>query len=193
MHYFEPISPTVEEEIWRFWGKTMESVNQDIENLKFWLNLQPHLPHTLSNKQLKAYLLMNRGSVEKTKLKIDMYYTMRTVFPDVFQNSHPLSERLLHATKFIYFLPLPKLCADFSRIVILKIKDVDAMDFDAYAWWAHIINVVEIRLHEDACSGHIVIIDMENYKISYLMKFTPTLFKCIYTIGSVSIQFFCNH
>lgn len=35
---------------------------------------------------------MNKFSIEKTKRKIDMYYTVRTLLPDFFDETNPKTE-----------------------------------------------------------------------------------------------------
>lgn len=43
---------------------------------------------------IERFLLLNKCSVEKTKQKIDWYYTMRTLVPDLYSH-HPLSPEMI--------------------------------------------------------------------------------------------------
>ncbi|CAH1107950.1 unnamed protein product [Psylliodes chrysocephalus] len=182
--YFSPYDEKIEVEVWKQHDKSRDAVKKDIEIIKNWIKTQPHLPNTLSDHQIQSFLLIGRGSVEKVKPKIDMYYTMRSRFPDVFEESHPKSKRILEAKRHMYIIPLPKLHFDLSRILIFKLKDIaDPSQMDPYAIFAHLINIVEIRFFEDFCSGHVVLFDLEHCKFNHITKVSPSYIKNAYTIG----------
>lgn len=100
-------------------NKTEEELRKDVEIIKKWLNTQKHLPEipgefenidlpelinpifiyktfhkdkslTFSGDTVIAnFLTMNKFSIEMSKQKLDMYYTIRNIFPEIFQNKHP--------------------------------------------------------------------------------------------------------
>ncbi|CAH1163223.1 unnamed protein product [Phaedon cochleariae] len=187
IEYFHPITHETRKFIWSKYEKTVEGAEQDIASLREWMLSQPHLPDDLSERQIMSLLLLGRGSIEKTKMKIDMYYTMRSLYPDIFENSHPQSQRMKEASKFMYICPLPKLFDKINRVLVLKLKDIDPAGLDPSAVFARLINVVEIRLMEDFCFGHLVIMDMQNCKLGHLGRITPTFVRNVYTIGEKAL------
>ncbi|CAG9861669.1 unnamed protein product [Phyllotreta striolata] len=186
--YFAPTTEDIEIEVWKGFDKTKDAISKDIESIKTWLKSQPHLPHTLSDKQIRSFLLLGKGSAEKIKPKIDMYYTMRSLYPDIFDRSHPFDQRMLEAKKYMYIIPLPKRTSDHSRILVLKLKDEpDSSGMDPSAIFARLLNTTEVRLQEDFCSGHTVLFDMEHCKLQHVAKVTPTFIRSSYNIGEKAL------
>ncbi|XP_018561549.1 uncharacterized protein LOC108903746 isoform X2 [Anoplophora glabripennis] len=190
MSYFQECSDLkVKERVLQVYDKTLESFKSDVEGLKVWLKTQPHLPQVLNDRQIESFLILGKCNTEKVKSKIDMYFTLRARFPDVFNNWHPLSERIKQAQRYVCFVPMPKLNKDLNRVFIMKIKPTDnPMDIDAYACFAYLMNVVEIRFLEDMCSGHIIIFDLENVKIGHVVKMTPMFIKTIFIIAEIIVH-----
>ena len=46
----------------------------------------------LEDVKIKNFLNLNKFSIEKTKQKIDMYYTIRSITPELFEVSNPKLE-----------------------------------------------------------------------------------------------------
>ena len=44
--------------------------------------------------RIRNFLNLNKFSIEKTKVKIDMYYTIRGVIPELFELSNPKLENM---------------------------------------------------------------------------------------------------
>ena len=42
--------------------------------------------------RIRNFLNLNKFSIEKTKVKIDMYYTIRSITPELFEVSNPKLE-----------------------------------------------------------------------------------------------------
>ncbi|KAG5886263.1 hypothetical protein JTB14_020826 [Gonioctena quinquepunctata] len=92
--YFENISYALDKGL-EVNGKTKENLREDINIIKEWVATQPHLPEIPNDLMITNFLLMNKFSIENVKQKIDMYYTMRKLFPDFFVNRHPLSPDMM--------------------------------------------------------------------------------------------------
>nr|CAD7261887.1 unnamed protein product [Timema shepardi] len=60
--------------------------NQDLEHIKEWVSKQPHLPQFQDDGRLMTFLRGCKFSLEKTKRKLDMYFTMRAAIPEFFSN-----------------------------------------------------------------------------------------------------------
>jgi hypothetical protein len=76
-------------EYYRSLDLTIRGVDNDVKIIKNWMKSQPHLPEIMEDVQIRNFLNLNKFSIEKTKEKIDMYYTIRTVVPDLFQDNNP--------------------------------------------------------------------------------------------------------
>uniref|UniRef100_A0A6P7GHK6 Uncharacterized protein LOC114342716 n=1 Tax=Diabrotica virgifera virgifera TaxID=50390 RepID=A0A6P7GHK6_DIAVI len=93
-------------------GKTNKDLEEDVKLIKEWLKTQPHLPEIPSDHMIASFIWINKFSLEKTKQRIDLYYTNRSTMPYVFQFANPKSQfmktsaesRYLHFFLCLYFL-----------------------------------------------------------------------------------------
>ncbi|KAG5881555.1 hypothetical protein JTB14_028172 [Gonioctena quinquepunctata] len=162
-------------------NKTEDELKEDIHIIREWVKNQPHLPEVPSDRVITNFLLLNKFSIENTKQRLDMYYTMRSLFPDFFQDKHPLSSHMLKTMDLMYFLPLPEATEGGYRVVVLYVADDDPTKFDGYNYLAHTHNVYEQRLHKDYLTGDIFIFDLSRIKMGHISQFTPIALKKIST------------
>ncbi|XP_063924362.1 retinol-binding protein pinta-like [Zophobas morio] len=177
------------EKILQSFDKNKEGIDEDIVNLQKWMDDQPHLPETLDKRSTMNFLILNKFSIEKTKQKIDTYYTVRTKLDDVYQHINP---KLPHMTEFrniIYFVPHPQLL-DFRRVFFCKIRNADlAEKLDPCNMLRCMVNVHEMRMREDVMYGEIFVVDCYNVPLSYYLKLNPTIiFKCMAVIYGVLLH-----
>ncbi|XP_075167517.1 alpha-tocopherol transfer protein-like [Haematobia irritans] len=59
-------------------------ISQDLETLKTWIEKQPHLKARTADQWLIQFLRGCKYSVERAKEKIDLYFTLKTKYPEVF-------------------------------------------------------------------------------------------------------------
>ncbi|KAL6445570.1 hypothetical protein ACFW04_000839 [Cataglyphis niger] len=69
-----------------------EMREQDIKALREWLSKQPHLPNHIDDGKLGRFLYNCKNSVERCKLILERYYTVRTSLPEFFTPRDPLSQ-----------------------------------------------------------------------------------------------------
>ena len=65
-------------------GENPERLEEDLLALKTWLQQQPHLKANTDDQFLMAFLRGCKYSLEKTKAKIDKFFTLKTKFPEMF-------------------------------------------------------------------------------------------------------------
>ncbi|KAJ8966984.1 hypothetical protein NQ314_003171 [Rhamnusium bicolor] len=120
-----------------------------------------------------SFLILNKFSIETTKLKLDMYYTLRTLIPEIYENKNP---RLPHMKKVAdknYVIPLPKITKEGYRVTILKPTDDNPDNFDPYDFFGHCYNIIEIRIQEDIPFGDVLVYDFQFFKKGHILKMTP--------------------
>lgn len=64
--------------------ESAEEISKDVAAIREWLNTQPHLPKDMDDGRLRTFLRGCKFSLEKVKVKLDMYYTMRNAVPEFF-------------------------------------------------------------------------------------------------------------
>ncbi|XP_050501110.1 clavesin-2-like [Diabrotica virgifera virgifera] len=160
-------------------GKTNKDLEEDVKLIKEWLKTQPHLPEIPSDHMIASFIWINKFSLEKTKQRIDLYYTNRSTMPYVFQFANPKSQFMKTSAESRYFFVLPKLVDDSYRVTVMKIKDCIPNDFDVNGWLAEVLNSIEITLREDdnLVLGTILLCDQQYFKMDHLLRFTPTVIR----------------
>jgi hypothetical protein len=58
----------------------------DVQAIREWLKKQPHIKGNPDDQTIIGFLRGCKFSLERTKEKIDMYYTMKTALPEFFGN-----------------------------------------------------------------------------------------------------------
>lgn len=78
------ISAELQEAAKRNLHEVPERIEADLAALKTWIDQQPHLNPRTDDQFLIAFLRGCKYSLEKTKSKLDKYYTLRTKYPELF-------------------------------------------------------------------------------------------------------------
>ncbi|KAJ8933812.1 hypothetical protein NQ314_013784 [Rhamnusium bicolor] len=130
---------------------------------------------------IECFLITNKFSIERTKQKLDMYYTIRPLIPELFENKNPSLPHMQKMFDVVYYCPLPQLTKEMFRVIVLKIR-ADPDSFNTYDFFAHQLSITEVRLHEDVTLGDLYIVDYEHLKMGHVVKMTPMHLKKAATI-----------
>lgn len=63
-----------------------DKVQSEIDSLKEWIRKTPHLNARTDDQFLLTFLRGCKHSIEKTKQKLDLFYTSRTFMPELMLN-----------------------------------------------------------------------------------------------------------
>lgn len=158
----------------------------DIEAVKQWLSKQPHLSSVKPSDQwILAFLRGCKFSLERTKEKIDMYYTLRTVVPEFFSDRDPRSQTIQDILKSGINLPLLKTATPSSaRPYLIRLGLCDPSKFSLQDLLKVSFMITEIMMLEDdnfTISGQEIVLDLKNVNFSLIGQFTPGLAKKVTT------------
>ncbi|KAK6620637.1 hypothetical protein RUM43_010932 [Polyplax serrata] len=175
------VQPTPEQQL-RIRNELNENVDtraQDLQTIKEWLDLQPHLPKNFDDARLMTFLRGCKFSLEKTKRKLDMYFTMRSAIPEFFSNRNPLDPTIQDIMKNIHVPPLPGLTPEGRRVIVMRGIDKDQATPNVAEAMKVVFMIGDIRLLEETTGvgGDIYILDAAVATPAHFAKFTPTLIK----------------
>lgn len=75
-------------------NEVTERVPQDLKDFKEWIAKQPHLKPRTDDQFLISFLRGCKYSLEKAKIKIDKYYTLKTKYPDFYTITNVLDPKV---------------------------------------------------------------------------------------------------
>ncbi|CAB0030981.1 unnamed protein product [Trichogramma brassicae] len=70
--------------------------------LKDWLLHQPHLPQDMPEQRLEHFVISTKHSLELAKQKLDMYYTVRRLVPELFAERDPQAQYVTRLNESLY-------------------------------------------------------------------------------------------
>uniref|UniRef100_A0A1B6L485 CRAL-TRIO domain-containing protein n=1 Tax=Graphocephala atropunctata TaxID=36148 RepID=A0A1B6L485_9HEMI len=157
--------------------------SQDLEHIKEWLKRQPHLPPFDDDGRIMTFLRGCKFSLEKTKRKLDMYFTMRTAVPEFFNDRDPTKSEIQEVFRMSQVPPLPGLTTNGRRVVVMRGVDA-ANNIPSVADAMKVVLMIgDVRLKEElvGVAGDVYILDAAiatpQSFASHFSKFTPTLIK----------------
>ncbi|KAK4879671.1 hypothetical protein RN001_007817 [Aquatica leii] len=145
--------------------------NEDIELIRKWLNQQPHLNANLDDQYILNFLRGCKFSLQKTKEKLDMFYTMKSLLPEFYKDRDPFRPEIQEILKLGLCLPLSHKETEPQVIFIrlspedpFKVKFADVMKVS--------LMILDIFLKEDdnfIISGQLGLVDFKNSTINHLL------------------------
>ncbi|XP_045490785.1 alpha-tocopherol transfer protein-like isoform X1 [Colias croceus] len=162
-----------------------ERLAADVTAIRNWLQKQPHL-HKVSppDQIIVSFLRGNKFSLERTKEKLDMSYTLRTVVPELFQKRDPLDPKLNEILKRGFSLPLNTVKKGSGRPVLLRYGFPDGKLFPVEDLMKICYMVIEILMQEDdnfIVVGEEAIVDLKDISLAAIGQWTPALAKKVIT------------
>ena len=112
-----------------------------------------------------------------------MYYTIRTLIPEIFQKGNLNLENIKKVFDDWYMFYFPVLVNDVRRVYYVRPKRFNVVEPVSVS--AVFFAMYEVRLREDFIVDDIFIFDMDNYSVGDVQKLTPTVFSNFYGIYQV--------
>ncbi|CAH1121701.1 unnamed protein product [Ceutorhynchus assimilis] len=157
--------------------KTKEDVLEYINLIQEWCKLQAHWPEMPSINGTRFSIVSCKFSIEKAKEKLEMYYTIRRLMPEVFA-THPLSPEILKHSKVIYCIPLPKITNSVHRVIYVQVNpEYGSEHFSSHLFFVQLTHVIEVCLQEDSCYNFEMVLDFIGAKLSHAQKISPMVLK----------------
>uniref|UniRef100_A0A1B6L393 CRAL-TRIO domain-containing protein n=2 Tax=Graphocephala atropunctata TaxID=36148 RepID=A0A1B6L393_9HEMI len=154
-----------------------DQMRKKIQQVKHWMQKQPHLPHIpehIAEKMIRSCLLGTKLSTEISKQKIDSFYAMRHQLPDIFLNRDPTKKDIRESVDMIRFFPSSELTPDGVRVSILSFNGEKGKKFvvkDMKALYRRIMAITDARIQQDEiCRGDYLVVDCKGFYSSHLTE-----------------------
>nr|ATY51919.1 CTD9 [Heliconius melpomene] len=174
-----PLPPALQEIAEKELNEKPDRIEADILALRGWLAKQPHLQAVKPSDQLLiAFLRGNKHSLERSKEKLDMFYTLRSVVPEIYNHRNPFDPALQEFLKLGILLPIRR--EGFGTIVLTRFALFDPSQHKLVDFIKLVFMTMEILMLEDdsylICGEH-ALTDMDGVGIGIFLQWTPALAK----------------
>ncbi|KAI5638796.1 CRAL/TRIO domain-containing protein [Phthorimaea operculella] len=141
-----------------------------IDILNKWIQTQPHfLKKDFSPEYLERMIISCKGSVERSKERLDKLLTVRTTMPKFFENFDPQRD-FQNIKGIIYYVPLPKMTEENDRIIFIRVAGKKFSPELYHEGFRYCLLICEyFAAHDYALSYHVVI-DYLDANITELVK-----------------------
>ncbi|XP_013167532.1 PREDICTED: alpha-tocopherol transfer protein-like isoform X1 [Papilio xuthus] len=187
--YTEEDKQAVKKEI----GLKDSVLEEDIDAILEWFKKEPHLAESPIERHLiEKFLVVAKGSREKTKKRIDNFYKYRTLAPELIQSRIDALTKPDHKLwTFFRQAIIPKLY-DGKRITVVGFSG-DASAFDTEVMYRNIILTVDLRLKYDYMFSDIWIVDLNNTGLGHLLRVNPVILQKAVNLYQESVGIRVKH
>ncbi|KAG6446333.1 alpha-tocopherol transfer protein-like [Manduca sexta] len=175
-----PLNPQLAEKAKKELFEDPSRIAADVQHLKEWIAKQPHLRARTDDQWLVTFLRGCKYSLERTKEKFDLYYSVRSTAPELFRIhiNHAMFDEILSLGSMLI---LPKLAApDAPRVSIIRPATYDPDKYSIVDIMAvsHVLQQIVFMEDDNAVvAGVVSILDLDAVKMGHFLQMTPNLMK----------------
>ncbi|XP_046386008.1 retinol-binding protein pinta-like isoform X1 [Ischnura elegans] len=180
MPNIRPLPPNLQEIAKKQLNEDPKRIDSDLAHLRDWLSKQPHLKARTDDQFLTAFLRGCKFSLERTKEKLDFYYTSRTALKEFFTDRDPMKPEIQKFLDLGVMLPLPEPDELGRRILIFRSGRYDPNEFNTSDICKVNFMLMDYMLMNDDCyntAGVVSIGDMKDATMAHAAQMSPTLIK----------------
>ncbi|XP_059490150.1 alpha-tocopherol transfer protein-like [Neocloeon triangulifer] len=152
----------------------------DVQAIRDWLKKQAHIIGKPDDQMIINFLRGCKFSLERTKEKLDMYYTMKTMVPELFKNRDLTKNQTLRdILDYGFFFPVG-IDKEGRRVFNMiggkdepgKVKMEDIMK-------VNFMMMDHIMMHDDVAiiKGTVTVMDMSQTKLGHATQMMPSFIK----------------
>ncbi|KAI5725093.1 hypothetical protein M8J77_010872 [Diaphorina citri] len=151
---------------------------QMIQSLQDWARKQPHLPPILDN-QMVIFLVICGNSIERAKKLIDVHFTMKTLYTDLFSGRDLLSRPLQDAMDTVHITALKGLDYSGRRVnfTSLKMPDTGLYHGPTVVKLIYMFEDINNFLRGSHAAGTTVVMDATGFGVSHLSTLSLSFLK----------------
>ncbi|KAK8734208.1 hypothetical protein OTU49_006058, partial [Cherax quadricarinatus] len=152
----------------------------DIEHIRDWLKHQPHITARLDDWTILRFLRGCKFSLQRTKEKLDMFYTCKTLCPEWYKNRDPQDKKIRAILELGVMLPLPGHDHLGRKVILGRWGVYDPQQVSVDDMNRASLMISDILAEEDeqtTITGSVFVGDSEGMTMAHIASFTPSLMK----------------
>lgn len=176
-----PLSPELQKKAIEELNEDPERIPKDLEAFRAWIKKSGHINCRDDDQFLVNFLRGCKYSLERAKLKFDLFHTLKTHVPELTRNRDPLSPKVLEAIRAGVGVPLPGVeTPDGPRYFLVRPGAYDTSKLSIEEVIKVSTMLGELMLCDDdqgVIAGQIGILDFTGVTMSHFLQFNPTFIK----------------
>ncbi|KAF5293986.1 hypothetical protein FQR65_LT10957 [Abscondita terminalis] len=156
-----------------------ERVEQDISHIREWLLKQPHINARTDDYSILIYLRACKFSLEKTKNRIELFYTLKYALSYTFESRDPLDPKIQYFFRQNLLSVLPRTLNE-PVLFLFRIENANADIIsipDGLKMATIIIDAIFQEDKDASVVGQALLFDLKNISRKFIVQATPTLVK----------------
>ncbi|XP_069187328.1 retinol-binding protein pinta isoform X1 [Procambarus clarkii] len=152
----------------------------DIEHIRDWLKHQPHIRARTDDWTILRFLRGCKFSLQRTKEKLDMFYTCKSLCPEWYKNRDPQDKKMRAILELGLMLPLPGYDHLGRKVYLNRAGDFDPKEVSVDEINKACLTILDISTEEDEQStitGTVMVGDVEKMTLAHVAAFTPSMMK----------------
>ncbi|XP_055622721.1 uncharacterized protein LOC129766230 [Toxorhynchites rutilus septentrionalis] len=172
-----PVSDALRKKAHEELNEKPERIQEDLNALRQWIAKSPHIRARIDDQFLITFLRGCKYSLERTKEKIDLYYTVRTLSPELIRARDPENPKTRNIIRLGIAVPLPNTeTPDSPRIILIRPAVYDPAEVSIEDLIRVSTMTTDVMMIEDdsfVISGQIGILDVSDVTMAHFLQFTP--------------------
>ncbi|XP_042230144.1 alpha-tocopherol transfer protein-like isoform X4 [Homarus americanus] len=153
---------------------------EDIQHIRDWLKHQPHIKARTDDWTILRFLRGCKFSLQRTKEKLDMFYTCKSLCPEWYKNRDPQDKKMRAILELGGMLPLKGRSVRGARVVVARLGLPAAVNFTMDELTKVNQLMIDLLMEEDeavSVTGLEIIIDIEGMTLTHVAQMTPVFVK----------------
>ncbi|XP_034828446.1 alpha-tocopherol transfer protein-like [Maniola hyperantus] len=154
-------------------------ISSDLQHIKDWLAKQPHIYARTDDQWLIAFLRGCKHSLERAKEKLDLYYTLRTLSPELYEIRDNHDSVFDHFMDLGIYIILPQTVSPNSpRLGIVRLAKFNPEKYSMTNLFGVTITMQKLLLLDDdvaVVNGTQWLIDVEGLTMAHILQITPSI------------------
>lgn len=152
----------------------------DIEHIRDWLKHQPHIKARTDDWTILRFLRGCKFSLEKTKQKLDMFYTCKTLCPEWYTNRDPQDKKMRAILEMGTILPLLGYDGEGRKVVLFRIAELDVKNYSLNDQIKAMMMGFDVWMEEDeqaSVTSVVMIEDVKGMSLQLITAMNPSVVK----------------